>query len=286
MIEQNDIIDNFFLEHPTPKKTARPKKSIASKLNSTRSTPQLSKQNRKDRSVKFSPDQSSNILKFDKPERTNARVDLIPKSVKQEEYISLLLNDKVSVVVATGPAGTGKSMLAVLAALKEFKAGNIDKIIISRPAVAADDEKHGFLPGDLTEKLLPWVAPILDIMKEYYSPEEIRKLIADEKIELAPVAFLRGRTFKNAFVIVDEIQNSTVNSMKMILTRIGDGSKMVLTGDLNQHDRQYAKDNGLKDFLQKLHESKSEIIKSVVFNGNDVQRHPVVKEVLAMYKEI
>lgn len=228
--------------------------------------------------------QPSNVVKLSN--RSYKRIEMIPRSLNQEEYISLLQDPMKSIVFATGPAGSGKTMFAVLAALKEFKEGKISKIIITRPAVGADDEKHGFLPGDLIQKLLPWVAPVMDIIKEYYSVEELKGMLENEVIELAPVAFLRGRTFKNAFVIADEMQNSTINSMKMVLSRIGENSKMVITGDLNQHDRQYAKDNGLKDFLERLASSDSDRIGVVNFNGNDIQRHPVVAEVLKMYKEI
>lgn len=236
------------------------------------------------RSSRQQDEQVTNIVKLGN--RNYKRVELIPRTVNQETYVSQLLDDTKCIVFATGPAGSGKSFLAVLAALKAYKNGDIQKIVITRPAVAADDEKHGFLPGDLTQKLLPWVAPIIDVIKEYYSPQEVQRLIEDEVIELAPLAFLRGRTFKNAFIIADEMQNSTVNSMKMLLTRIGDNSKMVITGDLNQHDRQFVKDNGLKDFIARVSQTKSESISLSDFNVSDVQRHPVIKEVLSLYKEI
>lgn len=223
-----------------------------------------------------------NVVKMGK--RNYKRVEMIPRTVNQEEYVSLLNDPGKCIVFGSGPAGTGKSYLAVLAALQEYRAGNVSKIIITRPAVGADDEKHGFLPGTLTEKLLPWVAPIIDIIKEYHTPMEVQKMIADEVIELIPLAFLRGRTFKNSFVIADEMQNSTANGMRMLLTRIGEGSKMVITGDLNQHDRQFANDNGLKDFLNRL--AESEMIGHVKFTGQDVQRHPVITEILKLYKEI
>jgi phosphate starvation-inducible PhoH-like protein len=213
-------------------------------------------------------------------------VSLIPKSLKQEEYIDCLLDPNKLVIFATGPAGTGKTMLAVLAAIKAFKEGECEKIIITRPAVGVDDEKHGFLPGDLNEKMAPWTRPIFDVMKEYYSPREIALMLEDETIEISPLAFLRGRTFKNAWIIFDEAQNSTTNQMKMVLTRIGDNSKMVITGDLNQNDRKFATENGLREFIALLQKSKSQMIDVVDFGVKDIMRHAVVREVLELYGDI
>jgi phosphate starvation-inducible PhoH-like protein len=212
-------------------------------------------------------------------------VRLIPKSLKQEEYIDLLLDPQKLVIFATGPAGTGKTMLAVLAAIKAYKAGECEKIVITRPAVGVDDEKHGFLPGDLNEKMAPWTRPIFDVMKEYYSPREIALMLEDEIIEISPLAFLRGRTFKNSWIIFDEAQNSTSNQMKMVLTRIGDNSKMVITGDLNQNDRKFASENGLREFIALLPKRTSQMIQLVNFDNKDIMRHNVVREVLTMYGE-
>lgn len=230
--------------------------------------------------------QQSNVFNFKSFVQQRKTVSLVPKSLSQEEYISYLLDPKKLVVLSTGPAGTGKTMLAVLAAINALKEGSVKKIIISRPAVGVDDEKHGFLPGTLTEKLMPWATPIMDVFKEYYSIAELTHLIENEVIELAALSMLRGRTFKNAFVVIDEAQNTTINSMKMILTRLGENSKMVITGDLNQHDKPFLKDNGFKDFTQRLSSSKSHTICMVNFTGKDIQRHKVVEEVLKLYGEI
>ena len=216
----------------------------------------------------------------------NKKVVYSPKTITQEDYITVLKSDRYSVVFAVGPAGTGKTFLSVLAAIEALKEERVSKIIITRPAVCADDEKHGFLPGTLNEKLLPWVAPVMDIFKEYYSPTQLKTMVEYEIIELAPLAFLRGRTFKNAYIIGDEMQNSTVNSMKMFLTRIGENSKIVVTGDLMQHDRKFTTDNGLKDFITRVGSGGSHDIAVVNFTGYDIQRHPVVKEVLELYGEI
>jgi len=228
--------------------------------------------------------QSQNVEQaFVKPVKRN--INLIPKTIKQEDYITLLTDWEKTIVFATGPAGTGKTMLAVLAGLKAFKAGEIDKIIITRPAVEVDNEKHGFLPGDLNSKMEPWVRPIFDVMQEYYSTKDIARMLEEKTIEISPLAYLRGRTFKQAWIIFDEAQNSTINQMKMVLTRIGDGSKMVITGDLAQNDRQFANDNGLRDFIERLTQAKSYDIAKVDFGAKDIQRHPVVKEVLGLYGE-
>jgi phosphate starvation-inducible PhoH-like protein len=227
-----------------------------------------------------------NVFNFNTFVQQRKTVNLSPKSTNQADYIDLLLNPEKVIVFATGPAGTGKTMLAVLAAIKALKSGQASKIIIARPAVAVDEENHGFLPGTLLEKLLPWAIPIMDVFKEYYSTQEITRMLADETLELAALSMLRGRTFKDAFVIIDESQNTSVNMMRMVLTRIGDNSKMVITGDLKQHDKIYAKDNGLKDFTEKLVNSKSKTISIIQFTGDDIQRHPVVEEVLKLYGEI
>ena len=213
-------------------------------------------------------------------------IRLTPKTRSQETYIDLLTDPKKIIVFATGPAGTGKTMLAVLAALQAFRAGECSRIVITRPAVGVDDEKHGFLPGDLNAKMEPWTRPIIDYVQEYYRPVEVTKMLEEQQIEISPLAFMRGRTFKNAWIIADEMQNATPSQMKMLLTRLGEGSKIVVTGDTRQADRNDA-DNGLLDF-KRLVESyrKCEYVSGVEFTGRDVMRHPAVLEVLKIYKEV
>ena len=205
------------------------------------------------------------------------------RNPNQDEYIKKLLDPYQTIIFSTGPAGTGKTMLAVLAAVKALKARTIERIIVTRPAVGVDDEKHGFLPGDLNAKMEPWTKPIFDVVREYYNSKQIQTMIAEGVIEISPLAFMRGRTFKNAFVIADEMQNATPGQMKMLLTRIGDDSRMAITGDIAQTDRQ-EHENGLMDF-QKLYArySSSKYISVCAFDHFDIERHPAVAEVLDIY---
>lgn len=229
---------------------------------------------------RFADDQDSNRAVRS---TRSKRVDLIPRNVAQERYLRALQNDDKCIVFAMGPAGTGKTLLATQYAIKCLKEGTIDKIIITRPAVSVD-EQHGFLPGSLIEKMAPWVIPIMDVFKEYYLPYQIEKMLADELIEIAPLAYMRGRTMKNAVVLFDEAQNANPNQMKMMLTRIGDNAKFVITGDVNQHDRGFD-DNGLKDILRRLEERGSNSIEVIHFEQKDVERHPVIEEILDLYDD-
>lgn len=211
------------------------------------------------------------------------QVHIHGRNPNQKDYIQKLLDPTQTIIFATGPAGTGKTMLAVLTAVKALKEQTIDRLIITRPAVGVDDEKHGFLPGDLNAKMEPWTKPIFDIVREYYTAKQIQTMITEGIIEVSPLAFMRGRTFKNAFVIADEMQNATPSQMKMLLTRIGDDSRMVVTGDIAQTDRKEY-ENGLLDF-QKLYDAylDSEYISVSKFDHEDIERHPAVAEVLDIY---
>lgn len=211
------------------------------------------------------------------------KVQIIPRNIAQETYVDLLEDETKSIIFATGPAGTGKTLLATLYAIKQLQAGVIKKIIITRPAVSVD-EQHGFLPGDLTAKLSPWCVPILDIFKEHYSIQQTERMLLDEVIELAPLGMMRGRTLKNAICILDEAQNATVNQVKMMLTRIGDGTRIFVTGDCRQHDRGY-ENNGFSDFIGRIRSGPSDAIAFAEFSRGDVERHPVVAEVLKIYGE-
>lgn len=209
-------------------------------------------------------------------------VELIPKSVNQEKYILALLDDQTDIVVVSGPAGTGKTYLAMLAAIKAMREGKIDQIILTRPAVGVDDEKHGFLPGDLNAKMEPWTRPLLDVLKEYYTVKEITQMLEEQIIEIAPLAFMRGRTFKNSIIIADEMQNATPNQVKMLLTRIGVNSKIIVTGDTEQTDK-HVTNNGLLDLQNKIKQQPIKGIQSCTFEIKDVQRHYLIGEILKMY---
>jgi len=166
--------------------------------------------------------------------------------------------------------------------------GRINKIIITHPTIPADED-IGFLPGTLEEKMAPWLIPIFDIFYEHYSNSEVKNMVSNKIIEISPLAYMRGRTLKNAWIIADEMQNTTINQMKMMLTRIGENSRIICTGDLKQHDRLKSRNevNGLQDFIEKFDdcEIKSNKIKIIKFTKNDVERSVIVKDILDLYGE-
>jgi phosphate starvation-inducible PhoH-like protein len=246
----------------------------------------MSRKKRKEREFKTQIRESHNlkIIKGGQVEIISraTQVNIVPRNFKQDDLLESLTNPDNNIVFTTGPAGTGKTLISTLYAIREFRAGRVDKIVITRPAVSVD-EQHGFLPGTLVEKMAPWTRPIFDIFDQFYHPKEMEYLVENNKIEVAPLAYMRGRTFKDAIILADEMQNATPEQMKMLLTRIGDNSKLIVTGDLNQHDRGYS-DNGLKDFLERIREVKSERISLVEFDHTQIERHPAVAEVLKIYK--
>ena len=189
---------------------------------------------------------NNNVISF---KQANKHVNILPRNKSQETYMLKLLDTSKNIVFGIGPAGTGKTLIAVQVAIKEFKEGNVDKIIVTRPAVSVD-EGLGFLPGSMEDKMAPWTRPIFDVFTEYFNKKEIENMIYDGVVEIAPLSYMRGRTFKKAFIVADEMQNATASQMKMLLTRIGERSQMVVTGDLHQADRM--KNNGLLDFIKQL----------------------------------
>ena len=224
----------------------------------------------------------SNLIDYNNYVNKKQEVNILPRNLNQETYLETLKDQKKDIVFAVGPAGTGKTLIGVMMAIKAFKEKQVDKIVVTRPAVSVD-EKHGFLPGSLEQKMEPWTRPIFDVFGEYFWKHEIKGMIEEDIIEISPLAYMRGRTFKNAFIIADEMQNATESQMKMLLTRIGKGSRMVVTGDLQQADRMTH--NGLLDFTKRVSSSKLNRIAISNFDKGDVERHEVVKEVLGIYNE-
>jgi phosphate starvation-inducible PhoH-like protein len=227
-----------------------------------------------------------NTIRFDQEPRQNRlrAVELIPRTRNQEHLIMALQDSDSHIVVTAGPAGTGKTYLAMLAAVKAFRAGEVDRIVLTRPAVGVEDEKHGFLPGDLNQKMDPWVRPLTDILREYYRTQDIADMMSDQKIEIAPLAFMRGRTFKSAYIIADEMQNATPNQCKMLMTRIGENSKIVITGDVEQADRNRG-NNGLMDLCSRLREGGVKGIAVCHLDNQDIQRHRIIDSVLKLYTD-
>ena len=204
-----------------------------------------------------------------------------PKTINQETYFNYLNDCTNKIIISTGPAGTGKTLFACQKAITQMKAQEIDKIIITRPVVTVEEE-IGFLPGNLIKKMDPWTKPIFDIFLEFYSKTELDLMLHNGKIEICPLAFMRGRTFKNAFIIADEMQNSSPNQMKMLVTRLGENSRMVITGDLKQTD--IIKENGLYDFVTRMEGYHTNLIKLIKLENDDIERSEIVKTVIAIYE--
>ena len=234
---------------------------------------------KKARAHKRSNPNFDNVVDFNVKQK-KTQVNILPRNRNQETYVLSLLNQQKDIVFGIGPAGTGKTLLAVQVAVKLFKEGAIDKIIVTRPAVSVDEDL-GFLPGTLEDKMAPWTRPIFDVLREYFNAREIEGMIQEGIIEIAPLAYMRGRTFKRSFILADEMQNATQNQMKMLLTRLGEHSMMAVTGDLAQADR--LKDNGLINFTNLLESRGSDSLDVVRFEQGDIERHKAVAEVLRVY---
>ena len=231
-------------------------------------------------SVKKNVDQTESNVKSFKQLIKTPRKSVIARSEKQSEYIKALKENHI--VMSLGPAGTGKSFLAVSVAVTLLMEKKIERVILSRPAVEAG-EKLGFLPGDMKEKVDPYLRPLYDALYELFGAEKIDKKIENEEIEIAPLAFMRGRTLKNSFAILDEAQNATETQIKMFLTRIGENSKLVVNGDPSQIDLINKSQSGLiksKNILKHLKE-----IKIIEFDHNDVVRHPLVSKIIRAYQK-
>lgn len=204
---------------------------------------------------------------------------IFPRSVRQADYMEKLARDEM--IFALGPAGTGKTYLAVAQAVSQLITGSVDRLILSRPAVEAG-EKIGFLPGDMKEKVDPFLRPLYDALYDTLPAEQVERRIESGEIEIAPIAFMRGRTLADAFVILDEAQNTTTAQMKMFLTRFGMNSRMVICGDPKQVDLPSGATSGLADAVQKLDGVDS--VSTVKFGAADVVRHPLVGKIVEAYE--
>jgi phosphate starvation-inducible PhoH-like protein len=261
---------------------AKKKRAYNRKIANKAIEEELGKYNEQKESLKESKSVFENYHYLSTKEKSNIDNKFAkPKNKSQYKYVQALNNINHKIIIANGPAGTGKTLFATEYGLKNFLMGKYEKIIFTRPAVTTDEDL-GYLPGTLEEKMAPWIRPIYDILYRFISPSEVYAMIEEKIIEISPLAFMRGRTFKNTWIIADEIQNSTRSQMKMLLTRLGENSRMVITGDLDQHDR---KDeiNGLQDFLEKFRGCRSDSISNIEFENDDIEREQVVKEILNIY---
>lgn len=204
-----------------------------------------------------------------------------PRTLNQKKYVESINNNQITIGI--GPAGTGKTLFACAYAVNQLQQNKISKIILTRPIVTVEEDL-GYLPGKLNSKMEPWTRPIFDIFLEYYDQRSLTSMLNNNVIEIAPLAYMRGRTFKNAIIIADEMQNSSPNQMMMVTTRIGENSKLLITGDLNQSDRY--EDNGLKDLLGKLtrYKGNASDIGICHFTYEDVQRSKIVETLLQVYE--
>ena len=224
--------------------------------------------------------QETSIDAFSNVEIKTPRKNIKARGKNQQEYIKKIYSKEL--VFGVGPAGTGKTYLAVAAAVDALLNERVNRLVLIRPAVEAG-EKLGFLPGDLSQKVDPYLRPLYDALYEMLGMERVNKLLEKEIIEVAPLAYLRGRTLNNCFIIMDESQNTTKDQMKMVLTRMGYGSKAVINGDLTQIDLPKNITSGLSHVLNVMNEVKE--IGVTEFNSSDVVRHPLVRKIIDAYKK-
>lgn len=210
-------------------------------------------------------------------------VNIKPRNSKQQQYIQLLQSQKPEVVVAVGAAGSGKTLLGLNEGILKLKSQEVSKLVLTRPMVSVD-EKLGILPGGILDKMEPWIRPFTDVLSMHYSKAYIERLFKDELIEVCPLATMRGRSFNHAWIMCDEAQNTTIQQMLMLLTRIGKESKLVVTGDHEQYDYGF-ENNGLIDLMNrlKLTEQQKDWIEVVQFDSKDVERHRIIPHVLNLY---
>ncbi len=206
---------------------------------------------------------------------------ITPRTPAQVKYLQTLNKTSRPIKLVTGPAGTGKTLFACQVAAEKLASNSINKIVLTRPIVAVDEDM-GYLPGSMDEKMQPWTRPMFEILSDYFPNGRLAKLVNSKRIEVAPLGFMRGRTLEDCWVIADEMQNSTPNQMKMLLTRTGEGTQMIITGDVDQCD--LPNPGGLEDILKRIGtQYDMRYIEHIVLGDDDVQRHPAVREVLKLY---
>lgn len=240
----------------------------------------------------FDEDEEKTTPSGAEPKSTNARCDLFhPRTARQKDYYDAIHNDDLRLLIASGPAGTGKTLFPTQYAA-QMLAQPDTKLIVTRPLICVDEEL-GYLPGGINQKMDPWTIPIFDVMREFFTQQMLDRFIAEKRIEVVPLAFMRGRTFKNTLIIGDELQNTSINQMLMLLTRLGENSKLVITGDVNQCDHT---ENGLLDLIQRLEKKynrKQDLyfeealmadgIALVELSTEDVQRSQLITTILEVY---
>jgi phosphate starvation-inducible protein PhoH and related proteins len=227
-----------------------------------------------------------------KPSKVNMNESVLKLTKNQNKYVDLLKNSPGSIIIATGPAGSGKTMLACKEALSGIKDSKYDKIILTRPTVSVEDEQLGYLPGEMDSKMKPWMDPIFDQMIKNANKSLIGQYKKDGLLEIIPLAYIRGRTFDDSFIIADEMQNATIHQMKTLLTRIGMNTTMVITGDLDQSDNDLlsTSENGLENLCNILDKNEIKEIDEYIYRINlthdDVMRSEIVKQILRLYENI
>lgn len=236
---------------------------------------------------------SANVVAKSSPAKSNVR----PRTPAQHDYVDILrspLIDGPAVVVAYGAAGCGKTLLGISIGVEKMRAGEVERLVVTRPAVCVEEEDLGALPGDLNDKMLPHMMPVVDALMRHYPRERVDAMMRGGAVEVCPLAFMRGRTFERAWVVLDEAQNATPAQLLMALTRVGKGSRLVLAGDPRQHDRtRPGQRSGLEDLLDRLGAAElrsvgrtdvlQRQVRVVRFGAGDVQRHTVVPAILELY---
>ena len=226
---------------------------------------------------------------YQKYEHQDTFEKFLAKSNTQQLYLDAIQNEDIKLVIASGPAGTGKTLFPTQYAAKLLSETN-QKIVLTRPLISVDEEL-GYLPGNIHQKMDPWIIPIFDVLREFFTQKEINYFVAEKRLDIVPLAFMRGRTFKDTFIIGDELQNTSCKQMLMLLTRIGENSKMVITGDIDQCDNT---ENGLLDLLQKISlkydnnasDNKlliDDIITLIKLEESDIQRSVIISKILDIY---